>query len=254
MNNKNNIHSPKRTAIRLYLATILILLASLTNACNLMTIYGSGNIVTKTVDLHDFNRVVFSGAGELTLSQADAETIAVAADDNLIEHIKVEVSEGTLYISHRETISPSKPIRIRVSVKEMTGLDLAGIISAEASELQAEGLKIDISGLTKLKVKSLEAEKLVVNLSGSSEFELTGTGKVGEQVITLNGSNDYKAPKLQSETTTIALSGSNEVTVWAVDLMKVTISGNGSVQYYGSPQINQSGSGNVKLFGLGSQK
>lgn len=251
MNRKHKNQSPERTVTRIYLAVIVILLASLTNACNLVTIYGSGNIATKNVDVENFNRVVFSGSGELILSQGDEEMVAVAADDNLIKHIYVEVREETLYIWHRETISPSHPILIRVNVKEITGLELSGIVNADVSELHTERLTVDLSGVTTLNMKEFQAEKLVMTLSGASKFELTGTGEVAEQEITMSGTNSYNAPKLQSQTTSISISGSNDVTVWAVDSMSVTIFGNGSVQYYGMPQISQSGTGNVELIGLG---
>lgn len=253
MNNKHKTHSSKRTVNWTYIAMIFILLASLTNACNLLTIYGSGDIVTKNVDMYDFNRVNFSGEGEFMLSQGDEETVAIATDSNLIKYINVEVREGTLYIWHRERISPSQPLLVRVSVKEITGLELAGIVNADVSELNTERLKVDISGLVTLKMKELEADTLDVTLNGSSEFELTGTGEVAKQEITLNGSNSYKTPKLQSQEANISLNGSNNTTIWAVETIKVIVNGNGSVQYYGSPQINQSGSGNAELVSLGNQ-
>jgi len=250
MNSKTYL--AKRTVTRMYMALIFILFASLTNACNLMTIYGSGNIFTKNVDVQNFNRVVFSGSGELTLSQGDEDTVAIAADDNLIKYIYVEVREGTLYIWHRETISPSQPLQVKVNVTEIAGLELSGIVNADVRDLHAENLNIVASGLVTLKMKELEAENFTVNLNGSSEFELTGTGKVTRQEITLNGSNNYDAPKLQSQNTTVSLSGSNNATVWAVDTMNVTMSGKGSVHYYGSPQITQLGSGNISIKSLGN--
>jgi hypothetical protein len=253
MNSKNKTHSTQRIVTWMYMTATLILSAVLTNACNLLTIYGSGDIVTKNADVHDFNRVNFSGEGEFMLSQGDEETVAIATDGNLIKYINVEVREGTLYIWHRERISPSQPILIRVSVKNITGLELAGIVNAEVNKLDIERLKVDVSGLVKLKMQEIEADTLGVTLNGSSEFNVTGTGDVTKQEITLNGSNSYKAPKLQSQTTNISLNGSNDVTIWAVETMKIAISGQGNVQYYGSPQINQSGSGNAELVSLGEQ-
>ena len=253
MNNKNKTRFPKRTVTWMYMAIVVILLATLTNACNLMAIYGSGDIVTKNLDVHDFTRVNFSGEGNFMLSQGNEESVAVAADDNLIKHINYEVREGTLYIWHRENISPSQPIQVRVSVKNITGLELAGIVNAEVNKLDIERLKVDVSGLVKLKMQEIDADTLAVTLNGSSEFNSTGTGDVTKQEITLNGSNSYKAPKLQSQTVNISLNGSNDVTIWAVKTMKIAISGQGNVQYYGSPQINQSGSGNAELVSLGEQ-
>jgi hypothetical protein len=101
-------------------------------------------------------------------------------------------------------------------------------------------------------MRSLEARTLDVFLSGSTKFELTDAGQVTELEITSSGSNLFNAPKLQSQRADVSISGSCDAIFWATDILNINIAGNGSVNYYGSPQVTQSGSGNINIKSLGN--
>lgn len=231
---------------------ISILMPLLLNACGILTVRGSGNIATEIRDVHDFDRVVFGGTGDLLLTQGNEEALSVEADDNLMEYVESEVRHGTLYIGEKETISPSKPIRYKLHVREIVGLDVAGIASAETGAISTERLEINVSGLSTLSIGALEAQELSIFLNGSTEVELKETGEVAEQEIEINGSGSYHAPGLRSQSVNLTSNGSGNVTVWATDFLSISMSGNGNVDYYGSPQVTQTGSGNVSVNSLGN--
>jgi hypothetical protein len=237
------------TKIRILLPIMLVLVL---NACAALPVYGSGDIITKSVEVYGFDRVDFNGTGKLLLTQGQEEALTITADDNLMKHINVEVRNGKLLIEHRESISPSQPIQIRLSVKDIVSLGIAGIVNAESEAILAERLEIHVSGLSTLKMSSLEARTLDVFLSGSTKFELTDAGQVTELEITSSGSNLFNAPKLQSHRADVSISGSGDAILWATDILNINIVGNGSVKYYGSPQVSQSGSGNVNISSLGN--
>jgi len=234
---------------------LILLLPLLLNACGILTVRGSGNVLTESRDVHDFDRVVISLTSELLLTQGEQESLAITADDNLLRYIESEVRDRTLYISplrNNEEISPSQPIQLKLSVKEIVALDLSGIVSAKAGNIVTAGLDIDVSGLSTLQMGSLETQKLTVYLNGSTKVELTGPGEVVEQKVVLSGSNIYFAPELRSQLVNINASGPNDATVWATDFLNIETSGIGNVDYYGSPQVTQSGSGNIRIKSLGN--
>ena len=237
------------TKFHIYLS---ILLPLLLNACGILTVHGSGNIAIETRDVHDFDHVVFSGTGELLLTQGDEETLAVEADDNLMEYVESEVRNGILYIGEKGTISPSQPIRFKLQVREIVGLDVAGIASAETEAISTERLEIVVSGMSTLRIGALEAQELTIHLNGPTEVELTETGDVTEQEIVISGPGSYHAPGLHSQSVNLTINGPGNATVWATDFLSISVSGIGNVDYYGSPQITQTGSGNVSVNSLGN--
>jgi len=229
-----------------------IFLSLLLNACGILTVHGSGNIATETRDVQDFDRVVFSGIGELLLTQSEDESLTIIADDNLMDYVESEVRGGTLFIRDKETISPSQPIRFELRVREIIELDVAGVASAESGAISAERLEINVSGTSTLSMGALEAQELAIHLNGPTEVELSGAGNVVEQEIEISGPGSYHAPGLRSQSINLTINGPGNATVWATDFLSISVSGVGNVDYYGSPQITQTGSGNVSINSLGN--
>ena len=89
---KNNVHQSsfavhsKHWLYRSkHLLLLILLLPFLLSACGLDILDGSGDVISESREVSDFNRVVFGGVGELQLTQGDQESLTVTADDNLLE-------------------------------------------------------------------------------------------------------------------------------------------------------------------------
>jgi len=82
----------------------------------------------------------------------------------------------------------------------------------------------------------------VVNISGLGDLYVAG-GEVAAQEILISGGGNIKARALSTAETTIRVSGLGSATVNVSDHLKVTISGGGSVEYLGSPTVEQNISG-----------
>jgi hypothetical protein len=240
---------------RRHLILITLLLPLFLSACNLLGVRGSGTVVSEAREVSEFNRVVFGGIGELLISQDGDESLIVTADDNLLQYVEAEVRGGTLFIKVKESwgkgLSPSQPIRFNLNVREIIGLDVAGQVDTKTGDLVTDRLAVNVSGLSSLTVGALRAQELVLHLSGSNEVELIDSGEVAEQAIVLIGPSEYRAPGLRSQKAEVTINGSGEATVWATGFLNITVSGKGSVDYYGSPQVTQHGSGLVNISSLG---
>ena len=98
-------------------------------------------------------------------------------------------------------------------------------------------------------IGNLTINSLKVDMSGVGTIDVAG--KCSEQNLDLSGAGSYKAPRLETEQTTVKLSGVGNATVWANGMLYANISGAGAVEYYGSPKITQniSGIGVLKYLG-----
>jgi hypothetical protein len=69
--------------------------------------------------------------------------------------------------------------------------------------------------------------------------------------LTIAGSGQVWAARLESRRARITLQGSGQATVWAKDDLNATIAGSGRIAYYGKPQLSQTiaGSGSVRYAG-----
>jgi hypothetical protein len=228
---------------------LLVLILVLLSACNVVS--GSGNVVTETRDVSDFNQVALSGQGELILTQGEGEALVIEAEDNLIPVLETEVRGDTLHIGTKNntTLRPTQPIRFYLTMDEISGLDVSGSGNISADSIIADPLTLDVSGSGDIKIDSLDAETLDVDISGSGNVDVTGRAR--DQVINVSGSGNYQAADLDSESVDVEVNGSGEATVWARETLDAEANGSGSVNYYGSPAVNQriNGSGEVNNLG-----
>lgn len=231
-------------------AVIALLLAG----CGVNVILGSGRVTTENRSVGNFDAVLLSGAGDLTITQGDSEALTVDAEDNLMPYIKTEVRNGTLVISFdngngRTQLTPTKGIRYTLSAKNLKSIDLSGAGRVSSASLKGDQLSIGISGAGSINIDHVEATTLTSTLSGAGNLKVAG--QVTGQTVVLSGLGSYDAGNLGSQLAKVSVNGAGGATVWARDTLDVTISGAGGVNYYGSPQIQKkiSGIGGITKLG-----
>jgi predicted small secreted protein len=233
---------------RLFIAVLVITTLVLT-ACN--AVRGSGNVETEARTVSDFSGIDLSGSGEVIVTQAEAESLTIEAEDNLIPLIETEVRNGILVIGFKENtaVLPTKPIRFLVSMPTIDNLAVSGSGEIVAESVTSDNLELDVNGSGDIGIDQLTAESLTADISGSGDLTLAGA--VAEQRIDISGSGKYAADALESDTADVAIGGSGKATIWANKILDAEIGGSGEVNYYGSPTVNSdiSGSGDVNSLG-----
>ena len=233
------------------ISLIVIFIAFSSTSCVTFKInipHGSGNVISETRDISNFQEVNLQGFGNLNIEQGDVESITIQAEDNVLPLISTEVNNGILKISFKKpflNVIPTKDINFNLKVKNLKNIDLSGAANIVGSNLTADQLKIVTSGAGKIKL-NFNADSLVVNLSGTGSIELSG--KVPLQKIIISGAGNYQAKNLESKSCAIVISGFGNATINATDSLDITISGAGNVNYTGNPKLSQqiNGLGKIK--------
>lgn len=122
-------------------------------------------------------------------------------------------------------------------MKKLTVLDIAGIAHIKAATIETDRLALRLLGPGSISFVSLIAGLLEVNLTGGCQVNLKG--KVAEQKIAIGAMGIYNAPDLESKKAVARLRGPGKVTVWVTEDLDVTISGPGSLEYYGAPKVKR---------------
>jgi hypothetical protein len=207
------------------LATALILLVS---GCGTVGVVGSGKPATEVRSVNGFAAVELKGTGEVTVEQTGTESLTVTADDNLLQYLTSDVSDGRLTLGTKGTsgISPSTPVLYKISVKSLSELTLAGSGSMRGNKLSTDSLKMVIGG------------------SG----DISAEGVAERMEILIAGSGSYKGAGLQTRDAKVEILGSGGAVLAASEKLDVNITGSGSVEYIGDPKVTSRtlGSGSVK--------
>jgi hypothetical protein len=222
----------------------------------------TGNCVTESREVSNFDRVLLRDYGELVITQGEEESLTIETDRDILPRIKTEVIEGKLIIKidgtwleklgHALSTSVTRhAIKYNLTVKKLTGLEITGAVSVKASSIDTDRLALTLRGAGQVNIETLSAEVLEADVPGAGAINIGG--RVREQRITMSGTASYNAPRLESKRASVDLRGAGQATVWAVEELDVAIRGIGSVQYYGTPIVKKSVSGIGAVTSLGNR-
>jgi len=211
--------------LRTVLATIVagLLLAGCTQSGAM--IQGSGPIVRDERPASGVSAVEFGAFGNLEIVQGEEEGLTVMAQGNILPMIVSEVDGETIRIHMQGSINPTYGVQMRLKVRKLRSI-IAG-------------------GSGNISVKGLNGDAISISVSGGNS--VTVTGSVQEQSVTLSGSGAYDGSGLESQRATVSIDGFASAVVRVQDQLQANISGNGSVEYFGTPTVieNITGLGQV---------
>ncbi|AFN75709.1 Hypothetical protein MROS_2479 [Melioribacter roseus P3M-2] len=206
--------------------TVLFLIAIIVAGCGVWGVRGSGNLRTETREIRNFNKIEVGGAYDIKIKCGEKESIEITAEENLLPLIETKVKHNRLIIDTRRSISPRKEIKIVVTVPELN--------------------YIECSGANNMRVYNIETEDLDVELSGAGNIVMDGNVKTLHAEI--SGAGNIDAKSLKAENVYISVSGAASASVYASKYLNASVSGVGSIDYYGDPEktkTNVSGIGSI---------
>jgi len=187
---------------------------------------GSGNVAKDTRGLSGFKGVDVGGVFQVEITAQKEFGVEVEADDNLLPLIKTEVRNGVLNIETDKKISPSSPVRIRISAPDIDRLEVSGVANVTLNDIKNSELTLDTSGASKIKISG-ETAKFTADVSGATKID---------------------AENLKTIDANIETSGASTVTINVTGELRGHASGTSKILYTGSPSnIQKSSSGASRI-------
>lgn len=243
----------KKIILSIFVLTCAVALSACTNVPNpfdFMCENGSGNVIMEARTAADFDSIHLMVPANVYIAQGESDVLRIEGDDNLLELINVDVDGTALEIDLDKTIeciNPTQEINIWVTMENVNELVISGSGAIESETLlTTENLILEVNGSGEI-VLDLNAQQVKTDIDGSGKINLMGTAKTHN--FDIDGSGSLEAFDLQTEITTIDISGSGKARVNASQELDVKISGSGNVKYKGDAQkVNQkvSGSGLIE--------
>lgn len=229
--------------------TALLALFSIAVLSSCRMISGNGNVQKQTRNPGTFSKVHSSGSANVVIMNGSNCSVTVEDDENLLPYMETVVNNGTLQIHYRDGISVTNDhAKIYVTAPTLDGVTTSGTSDITMSDLLHNPGKITFktSGTGSIEGE-VNAPAISVNLSGTGTVKLRGRTKDFD--CRISGVGHADCGNLQSENTTVDVSGVGDAHVFASVHLKASVSGTGSVYYRGNPQnpeIRTSGVGSVK--------
>jgi len=206
-----------------------------------------GPVLTREEDVSGFDRISVETFGEIIIQQGDEESLTIEAPRDYMRYITTEVEGDTLVISTRRGFfgGPIRRVTYTITVKNLEAISMSGAGAVKVFELETDDLQVILTGAGSIEIGDLKADDLEVNLSSVGAMVIAG--EANTQEIFLSGVGSYESGDLRTNITSIQLTGAGSAVVWVEESLDVTVSGVGSVTYFGkNPEVTQN------ITGLGS--
>jgi Putative auto-transporter adhesin, head GIN domain len=186
---------------------------------------GSGVALTEHRDLAPFATVELAGANNVFVRVGPAQSVAVTADDNLLDRVTTTVRGGNLVIADHGSFTTQAPMTVAISVPSLDGVTLSG-----------SGTVI---------VEAVTATEFSADLSGTGT--LTASGTVDHLTTVLSASGTIDLQHMIAHDVIARLEGTGDINVHATSTLDATLTGTGSIIYSGSPSVttHNTGTGSI---------
>jgi hypothetical protein len=205
-------------------------------------IVGSGKQETKKIDVADFTSLDVSSAITVEVTKADRFSVSVTADDNLLEHIKVDKKDSTLHIrlADGKSFHSKNPFRATITMPALKSVTLSGACHGTVQGFESnEDLTVKVSGASTLggtvKAKNLKAEA-----AGASKVTLKGSAT--NATLSGSGSSQFLLADFAVDNATVHLAGASKAEVRAKSKLDYDVSGASHLHYLDNPTIGKKAS------------
>lgn len=233
---------------------------------------GNRNVVEITEDLPPFSAIELSDDLEIMIQKGTSESVSIEADDNLLDVLKFDVNDDTLFISSFYNITSKKKLNITVFYTVLESLNLGKGLITMKDVITTDILDVKTYGTARL---ILNATAAVINIdmdgNSSADFNVasdslnillrdridakvyaTGQnhvlnmyknasvkleGNTDRFVAKLYGNASLKAEEFLARSVVLFTEDSPSAKIYALDTLDLSSKGASKTSLYGNPKI-----------------
>lgn len=206
--------------------SLIVLLSVIVSGCGFWGVRGNGKVKEETRNVMDFEKIDAGGAFSIRVVVGPQTSLKITAEENLLSYIRTNVKGNTLVIDTRKNISPRKEILITITTPDLRSVDVSGANNVAVDGIKGVDFNVELSGAGSIKLNG-EVEKIRAGISGAGSID---------------------AKNLKAQDVHVSVSGAASADVYASKTLDASVSGVGSINYYGNPEntkTNVSGVGSI---------
>ena len=180
---------------------------------------GSGISATKNITLSSsFNKINIDIPANLTVNKKTKTSIALTTDDNLLDAIRFNVQNSTLFIQAKGGLHSSSGINIHINNPHLIALN--------------------IDGASDINIKGFYEKNFNLLVDGASDVSFS-VGKIGNLSLKADGSYDINLIQLDIQRAKIRAEGAGNINIKVTDYLDVKLEDTVEMHYRGNPKIKK---------------
>lgn len=201
-------------------------------------ITGSGEVVTVTPDLADFDQIEASYAFDVEVVEGRTFSVTIRIDDNLTEYLDARVDGSTLILGLDPSIGfnfGATTLEAEVTMPALRGVEASGASKVRLTGFESsDDLRLTASGASTI-LGEISAGDFDMDLSGASSVTLAGSGDTLSLLV--SGASSADLGDLEVNDVRAELSGASHATVSPSGTLDAEASGASVLTYRGTPTL-----------------
>ena len=199
------------------------------------SVSGNGHVAEETRNTGGFHSLKVSSGIDVFITQGDDEFLRLEADENLLEHIKTEITDGELKIYTDVNIRMARSKKVFLGYEKLKSIHIssAGDVNGE-NAMHTDDLKLRLSSAGDLKLELIADE---IDLDISSSGNVTLAGKTGYLKADLSSAGELDAFELEAGKADVSVSSAGDARIYVTDEARFKCSSAGDIVYKGNPKI-----------------
>jgi len=204
----------------------------------LATSLHADELLKKTVEISNIDRLEVAGPGLLTLTQGDTESLEIVASEKIMARIEVDARGSTLRLRLKDGnnwgfFKIDNKIHYQLTLKSLNKISTAGSIDLElTTDLNVDNLKLERAGSGDMTFLNISAKKMDMSSAGSGDFK---ADNISANSVTLStaGSGDMRVAKVTvDEKVEVDTAGSGDIQINELigEELEVSMAGSGDTK------------------------
>jgi hypothetical protein len=189
----------------------------------------AGPTTTDTRDVAAFTRVQAEDQVDVNVRAGETRRVRVRAGEKVINDIRTEVRDGTLYVSYDGPGVRNGRLLVEVHVPKVEAIAITGAADVQVAGLTGDALDVRVTGAG----------------------DVAAEGRVQRLSLDIDGAGDADLAALTARDARVELTGSGDADVRASGLLDAEVSGAGDLTYRGTAELRDrvSGHGDIEHAG-----
>jgi len=203
-------------------------------SCFWKRVVGDGNIIEKTFDVKNFDKLNIIGGFEVSLTQDTFYSVTIITDSNVMDLVDVEIKNDELIVKRkkgaRKTVFKADIVFKNLNTIKMT----AGVILKTTSAIKVDDLSVYGNAGTVLSIDGI-FDKMVLDVNAGAVVNLSGKANI----LKINSNAGCLIDAVNMETTNcdIESNAGCKIDVFVTDKLSVDANAGSSISYLGNPEI-----------------
>lgn len=195
----------------------------------------------RTVELAEFDRLVFAVPARARIAFEDAHRVRVRAEKDVADRLQFRADGRTLHVEAGRGFVAKAPIDMALACRRLTSLRVLSAGEIRLDGLQVASFDIAVRDAATLVAGGLGLGTLTVDVADGGSVVLSG--RAASQQVTMAGAARYDALNLQTERARVQAGGASDAVLRVRDDLAVRVGDAATVRYHGSPRLTESVSG-----------